>query len=219
MTTHSHAHDESSQPVSADEHRAHWEERYSGDSPWSGKPNGPMVDELAGVDAAGRTALDLGCGAGADTVWLAQQGWRVTGVDIADAALQHARHAVDAAGVGAAVTLTRSDLDTWEPEQAWDLVVASFLHSQLVPDRNPLLERVLGWVAPGGSLLLLSHLRPPAWREDHHFGLPSLQEVVDFCTRPGWTVVSAHETETDLPSPEGEPGTRVDTLVRVTREA
>jgi trans-aconitate methyltransferase len=221
MTNHDHseaAHGVPSGPVSGEEHRAHWEERYSGDSPWSGKPNAPMVDELTGVPSTGRTALDLGCGAGADTVWLAEQGWQVTGADIAEAALRHAAQAVDAAGVTDHVELVRTDLDSWEPDRTWDLVVANFLHSQLVPDRDPLLKRALRWVAPGGSVLLLSHLHAPTWL-DHHFAMPSLQEVVDFCSGPGWTVVSAREAETDLPSPDGQPGTRVDTLVRVVREA
>ena len=219
MTSHEHTHAIPDGPVDPAEHRAHWEERYSGESPWSGKPNPPMVDEVTGLPGADRTALDLGCGAGADTVWLAEQGWQTTGADIAEAALQHAAQAVDAAGVTDRVELVRTDLDSWEPERTWDLVVANFLHSQLVPDRNPLLERALRWVAPGGSLLLLSHLRHPSWREaPQHFAMPSLQDVVDFATRPGWIVVTAKETETDLPSPEGEPGIRVDTLVRVVRD-
>ncbi|NNG39867.1 class I SAM-dependent methyltransferase [Flexivirga sp. ID2601S] len=214
MTTH--AHDE---PLSPAEHRAYWEDRYSGERMWSGKPNGPLVAALTKRPAAGETALDLGCGTGGDAIWLAQQGLRVTGVDIADAALRQAAEAASSAGVADRIEWARADLDDWEPGRTWDLVLASFLHSPAVSDRDPLLERVMEWVAPGGELIVLSHLRAPEWRDQHDMHLPSLREIEAFLDRPGWAVESAEETITDLPSPEGEPGTRVDTLVRVRRAA
>ncbi len=63
-----------------------WEERYGGDGHvWSGRVNPQLVAEAA--DLPPGRALDVGCGEGGDSVWLAQQGWRVTGVDFADAAL------------------------------------------------------------------------------------------------------------------------------------
>lgn len=44
-------------------------------------------------------ALDLGCGLGGDAIWLAQQGWRVSAVDVAPSALARARElAIDAGG-------------------------------------------------------------------------------------------------------------------------
>jgi 2-polyprenyl-3-methyl-5-hydroxy-6-metoxy-1,4-benzoquinol methylase len=44
------------------------------------------IDALAAPLSPGR-ALDVECGEGADSLWLAQQGWRVTGVDITQSAL------------------------------------------------------------------------------------------------------------------------------------
>lgn len=221
MTQHHDDHQQST-PPSASEHRAHWEQRYGSGSVWSGRPNGPLVAVLDTVAGDGRSALDLGCGTGADAVWLAQQGWVVTGVDIAESALHQAAEAAREAEVADRIDWVRADLDQWQPGRQWDLVTASFLHSELVADRTPLLERVLHWVAPGGELVLISHLRAPAWREQEHqhsFRMPTVQEIVAFCDRPGWTVLEARETETDLPSPEGEPGTRVDTVVRVRRHS
>ncbi|WP_265444030.1 SAM-dependent methyltransferase [Flexivirga meconopsidis] len=214
MTTH--AHQESLTPA---EHRAYWEDRYSGEHMWSGNPNGPLVEALTVRPVVGETALDLGCGTGADAIWLAQHGLRVTGVDIADAALRQAAEAASSAGVADRIEWARADLDDWEPDRTWDLVLASFLHSPAVSDRAPLLDRVREWVAPGGELIVLSHLRAPEWREPHDMHLPSLREIEKCLGRPGWSVESAGETVTDMPSPEGAPGTRVDTLVRVRRAA
>lgn len=55
---------------------------------WSGLPNAALVSEVAGL-APGR-ALDVGCGEGADAVWLARQGWTVTALDVSRVALDRA---------------------------------------------------------------------------------------------------------------------------------
>src|ERR1039458_7951812 len=66
-----------------------WDERYrSRDHLWSGQPNQRLVEEVAG--AAPGHALDVGCGEGGDAIWLARQGWTVTGVDVSSVALQRA---------------------------------------------------------------------------------------------------------------------------------
>lgn len=53
---------------------AFWEARYRDtDRVWSGRPNALLVREVA--DLKPGTALDLGCGEGADAVWLASRGW------------------------------------------------------------------------------------------------------------------------------------------------
>lgn len=72
------------------EPRAFWEQMYGErDQVWSGKVNVPLAREVDGV-APGR-ALDLGCGEGADAIWLAEQGWTVTAVDISATALDRGR--------------------------------------------------------------------------------------------------------------------------------
>ena len=75
-----------------------WEERYAGaDQVWSGKVNQVLAD-IAGTLVPGR-ALDLGCGEGADVIWLAQHGWQATGIDISATAIRHATAAAEASGV------------------------------------------------------------------------------------------------------------------------
>ena len=132
-----------------------WEERYRGkDAVWSGRPNPVLVDEVGGL-AAGR-ALDVGCGEGADTVWLAGRGWQVTAVDISSVALGRAAgHAADA-GLADRVTFRHADLRTDPTGEGYDLVSAQFMH--LPPDeRRELYTRLAAAVAPGGTLLVVGH--------------------------------------------------------------
>ncbi len=72
-----------------------WETRYAGDGHiWSGEPNQALVDVLS--DFSPGRALDLGCGEGGDSIWLAQHGWRVTAVDIAATAIARAQDLANA---------------------------------------------------------------------------------------------------------------------------
>ncbi len=49
-----------------------WDERYrSRDAVWSGEPNEQLIAEVTGLPAG--DALDVGCGEGADAIWLAQR--------------------------------------------------------------------------------------------------------------------------------------------------
>ena len=146
-----------------------WEDFYRpGNKPWSGRPNQVLVTELSERRAPlGRgTALDLGCGAGADAIWLAQQGWTVTGVDISAAALAHASSEADAAGVADRIEWVQRDLDGGLPDGEWDLVAAAYLHSPVELGREKVLRRAAAAVAPGGTLLVIGHQSPATWQPD-----------------------------------------------------
>ncbi len=134
--------------------QAEWDRRYAErEQLWSGQPNGALVAEVAGL-VPGRV-LDVGCGEGADAVWLARQGWDVTALDVSGLALERAAgHARDA---GVAVRWVHAGLAAADLAPAsFDLVSAQYPALQRTPDGAA--ERaLLAAVAPGGVLLLVHH--------------------------------------------------------------
>jgi 2-polyprenyl-3-methyl-5-hydroxy-6-metoxy-1,4-benzoquinol methylase len=134
-----------------------WDEMYrSRDQLFSGAPNGVLVTEVSTLPA-GR-ALDVGCGEGADALWLARHGWHVTGVDVSQVALDRAVHAESSStAITRDVTWTRADLTATPPAVgAYDLVSAQYVP---IPHQahHTTLRGLLAAVAPGGTLLVASH--------------------------------------------------------------
>ncbi len=129
-----------------------WDARYAElDRVWSGDPNLALTVEAVTLEP-GR-ALDVGCGEGADAVWLARRGWRVTGVDPSAVALDRARLA--AADAGVEVAWVRGELQTADlPRGAFDLVSVFYPALDL---RTDPVARLASLVAPGGTLLVVHH--------------------------------------------------------------
>ena len=125
-----------------DTDRARWEARYTnGNMPVHTSANRWLVAQAAFLDtvtaanASPPQALDIACGAGGTLLWLAQRGWRVTGVDISATALAQARARLDAAGLLDQATLIEADLDTWRPAaECYELITCFyFLDRRLWP--------------------------------------------------------------------------------------
>jgi SAM-dependent methyltransferase len=133
---------------------ADWDHRYSGDRMWSGNPNGTLVNEVS--DLAPGRALDVGAGEGGDAIWLAEQGWRVTASDISHVALD--RVGAEAARRGLSIERFHVDANALEPygAGAFDLVSVQYASIPRTPDRRAV-HNLLRAVAPGGTLLVVSH--------------------------------------------------------------
>jgi 2-polyprenyl-3-methyl-5-hydroxy-6-metoxy-1,4-benzoquinol methylase len=132
-----------------------WESHYREHAAGAGAPGPQLVAELTGHPAG--TALDAGCGRGADAVWLARQGWQVTAVDVSPTAVRDAQDLAAHAepGVASRVSWQVADLTTWDPPARYDLVVSQYVHPA-----TPFAEfvaRLAGAVAPGGTLLVVGH--------------------------------------------------------------
>jgi SAM-dependent methyltransferase len=69
-----------------------FKKRYeSGDTPWDiGKPDTNLIQTVTTMSIEPCKALDIGCGTGDNSIWLAQKNFQVTGVDISDIAIQKA---------------------------------------------------------------------------------------------------------------------------------
>jgi SAM-dependent methyltransferase len=134
---------------------AEWDARYNerDGTMWSGRPNGRLLTEITGL-TAGR-ALDVGCGEGADAIWLARSGWTVTAIDVSDVAIGRAREAAEFAGVAVEWVLGDA-LRTPLPRRAFDLL--SMQYPALPKAAGELaIRRLLDTVRPGGLLLAVYH--------------------------------------------------------------
>lgn len=131
-----------------------WDHRYGGGRMWSGNPNGTLVTEVA--DLAPGRALDVGAGEGGDAVWLAEHGWRVTASDISQRALDHVADVATERGL--AVEYLHADANAVAPFEAgaFDLVSAQYASIPRTPDGRAV-DNLLAAVAPGGTLLVVSH--------------------------------------------------------------
>lgn len=134
--------------------RERWDERYeTADEGWKADENTFLAEELAAL-IPGR-ALDLACGRGRNSLWLASKGWTVTGVDFSRVGLAIARAL--AAERELAVTWIEADVVEWEPPQGqFDLVVVAYLHLPGA-QRRQVFSHARSALAPGGVLFVLSH--------------------------------------------------------------
>jgi SAM-dependent methyltransferase len=199
-----------------------WEARYrDGDRLWSGRPNALLVREAG--DLTPGTALDLGCGEGADAVWLASRGWRVTGVDISRTALKRAALHAREAGVGDRTVWERHVLGESFPEGSFDLVNVQYLQSPVPLNQRRILRQAADAVAAGGTLLIVLHANWPSWQSEPPFEaeFPTPRSVLDELALPraGWTAETLDTVRRASVSPEGREGHRDDHVWRIRRNA
>jgi SAM-dependent methyltransferase len=196
-----------------------WDSRYAeNDRIWSGKPNEALVAEVAAL-RPGRV-LDLGCGEGADAVWLAKQGWEVTAVDISSVALgRAAAHATEA---GVRVRFEHHDLEKSFPTGSYDLVTAQFLHFWEDFNREKILRTAAEHVAPGGTLLIEGHMDHGPFRHEGHGDrekrFPAPDEVIaGLGLDDTWEVQTNRVHPRTQTGPDGKPAARTDSTVKLHR--
>lgn len=123
------------------------------DIPWHrDEPEAFVVDVLKKINKPGR-ALDIGCGTGSFSVYMAKQGHEVTGLDMFPRALQMGKEHAQQENVS--VHWIEADLFTWKPEQKFDLILDSgCLHALVGGNLHRYKEQLLSWLAPGGDYIL-----------------------------------------------------------------
>ncbi len=145
------------------EDSARWNERYTQAGLYHGTAPSPYLAERIEFIAAlspGRKALDLACGEGRNSVFLARHGYTVTGLDISDEGL--AKAAGRAAAEGLTIIFRRIDLEGYEFEERWDLIINfNFLLRNLIP-------KMVAALNPGGVIVFDTILATPALVGNHN---------------------------------------------------
>jgi len=169
------------------------------------------------------TALDAGCGEGAEAIWLAANGWQVTAADISAEALSRASERARQHGVAPErLRWVEADLTTWKPDEDFDLVTTIYAHPAM--PHAAFYRRISHWVAPGGTLLIVGHLHTPSTtgRQEHGHHSPEEASV----TAAGitaqfdateWDIVTAEELTRSLANRAGQITGLHDVVVRAIR--
>jgi len=197
----------------------YWDNRYlTADRLWSGRPNVQLVAQAADLQPG--DALDVGCGEGADAIWLAGQGWHVTAVDVSAVALDRAaRHAAaQGSELAARITWQQADLLSWDPAAAqFDLVSAQFMYLPH-PAFEDMCARLAAAVRPGGTLLMVGH-HPDEVRArgaavaDMAWSAEQLAAALD----GSFEIVVAAAIERPATDADGQPIAMRDTVLRACR--
>jgi SAM-dependent methyltransferase len=205
--------DEEARRVQAEE----WDARYAGsDLVWGAEPNRWVVEVCAGL-TAGR-ALDLACGEGRNTLWLARQGWQVTGVDFSPVALERAGYLAGSDPSPAhLIRWVQADLLGYQPPPAaFELVLLAYLHLP-AQQRTPVVRAAAQALAPGGTLLVVAHdstnlADGTGGPQDPHVLYTAADVTHDLVDMPGVQVTRAERVHREVNTATG-PRRALDLLV------
>jgi 2-polyprenyl-3-methyl-5-hydroxy-6-metoxy-1,4-benzoquinol methylase len=182
-------------------------------------PNPHLAREISGLNPG--TALDAGCGGGAEAVWLATHGWQVTAADISSEALARAAERAKASGIQERLRWVEADLSTWNPGAQFDLVTTCYAHPAM--PQLEFYDRIAEWVAPGGTLLIVAHLHTPdadSANHDHHPPAEASATPAAITARMDdtkWRIVTAEEHLRTLTGHDGRAVHLRDAVVRADR--
>ncbi|MBC7632377.1 class I SAM-dependent methyltransferase [Aeromicrobium sp.] len=208
--------------------KEYWDQIWQGDravSMTTSQPNPHLIREVS--DLAPGTALDAGCGAGAEAIWLAQRGWQVTAADISLDALAHASERAADCGIAERLHWVQADLSTWEPGAQYDLVTTHYAHPAM--PQLQFYDRIAPWVALGGTLLIVGHLphndRGPTADHAHGGGgdgppasaSATVAAITARLDPAVWEIATAQESDRTMSGHGEHEVTLHDVVVRATR--
>lgn len=139
-----------------------WNDRYSGEEFFfSLGPSKLLAAKIETISSliGGKRALDLACGEGRNAIFLAQQGFEVDAVDLAERGLERGRRR--AAQLGVSVNFIHADLEQYRLQGEYDLLLDfNFLLRPLIPE-------MVRSLAPGGVILMETILAGPTLQGHH----------------------------------------------------
>ena len=143
--------------------RIKWNRRFGSEDTYLGERPSPFLSqEIERIRrlAPGKRALDIACGEGRNSVFLAQQGFLVTALDISDVGLGKAAQRTAEAGV--TVDFQQVDLDEYCFTEQFDLIINfNFLLRGLIPGAVQALF-------PGGLLIIDTIMESPELLASHN---------------------------------------------------
>lgn len=134
----------------AQDSKTQWDEKYSRPTFIFGKSPAEFLSENYQYIPYEGTVLDMGMGEGRNAVFLAQKGYKVTGVDISSVAVKKSYLLAQEFGVKIkGVVASLSDYKI--PTASFDAIVCFYY-----VDRS-LIEKIKSWLKPGGILIYEAH--------------------------------------------------------------
>ncbi len=137
---------------------------YRRGAPWESGPRPALIElcesgRLTPVKLPPGRAIDLGCGSGADSIYLAQQGFSVTGVDFSQVAIDKARAAAESAPLTQAPVFHVADLlqlPSSEVGGEFDLLFDGGSLDDFPPTVRPDVAAVVTALARPGAVFVMS---------------------------------------------------------------
>ncbi|MGW6062691.1 class I SAM-dependent methyltransferase [Streptomyces sp. NPDC055189] len=196
-----------------------WERHYRARPATSARVN-PLLAETAAPLHPG-AALDLGCGAGGDTIWLARQGWQVTAVDISTTAVERVRERARDLGIADRIAAEQHDLAVSFPAGRFDLVSAQYFQTPFALPRSHVLRTAARALRPGGLLLIVDHgsTAPWSWDQNPDIHYPTPTEIAaELALDPAhWSILRADMPHRRATGPAGETATVIDNVLLIER--
>ena len=174
------------------------------------------------TELAPAAALDVGCGEGADAIWLASKAGTFRRRHLRRRAGPSRQPAAIAGPeIADRITWQQADLLSWvPPARQFDLVSAQFMQLPQ-PERASLHRRLAEAVRPGGVLLIVGHhpsdLDSGIGRPHHPELMFTAEQVAAALDPSEWTITQATAPERQVLNPDGDPVTIRDAVLQATR--
>jgi len=132
------------------------------DLPWhEADPPALLVKALDQRDAPGR-ALDIGCGSGTYSIYMAERGYRVTAIDFMPQAIAMLQDRI--AGHDLAIEAIQADVGRWTATEPFDIALdIGCSHTPSMIEFGEYKAQLLNWLAPGGAFILVHFGRRGWW--------------------------------------------------------
>jgi 2-polyprenyl-3-methyl-5-hydroxy-6-metoxy-1,4-benzoquinol methylase len=202
--------------MTTDFNEQYWEKHYqkSGENGLHFQPSSLFVAEVEHLKPG--TALDAGCGEGADAIWLAKNGWQVTAVDISQTALSKASDLAKKAEVE--VDWQQADLTTGTPEKnQFDLVVSEYVHTT---DQDAFYKKLAQAVKTGGTLFITGHQPPKEHEVSHHAegSHVSAEQIAANLDASQWDIEVAEPRDNERTAPNGKTFRLIDSVLKARKK-